>query len=431
MSGDAALLRRLYAATLDHVRARIEAGLSEQLHALRDRLPATGRVLVVAFGKAARPMASRALTSLLPVIDRVSGLLVPPNGDDAPLQGMEVLAGGHPLPTEDSFRAARRALALVTDAGPDDVVVFLVSGGGSAMLELPIVPEVTVDEWRDLQQALVGSGAPIDRVNAVRMRLSAVKGGRLGAAAARAGAVVTLCISDVPGRPETIASGPTARCGWLGDTLRCDLDELRLWDALPAPLRARAEAGSLPAAPADEDVPGELVTIADESCCRAFAAGQLATAGVQVDASLDVDDLPHAEAAARALARLEQLAAAHPSQAVALVTTGELSVPLPDLVGLGGRNLHFALECARQIERQPTTVLSCGTDGVDGNSPAAGAVVDGDTAPRAARAGVDLSDHLRRFDAYPPLRKLGGTIEPGPTGLNVRDLRVLLRRPLA
>jgi len=261
------------------------------------------------------------------------------------------------------------------------------------------------------------------------MRLSAVKGGRLGAAARRARAVVTLCVSDVPGRPETIASGPTARCAALGGSLRRDLDELRLWDALPEVLAARARADDLPPLPDARDVPGELVTVVDESWCREVAARELASAGVQVDATLDVDDLPYERAAARALAQLDALAARHPGRAVALVTTGELSVPLPSEVGVGGRNLQFAAECATRVGGAPVTVLSCGTDGIDGNSPAAGAVVDGDTVARAVAAGLDLRDHLARRDAYPALRRLGCAVAPGPTGVNVRDLRVLLRRP--
>ncbi|MGC6487127.1 MAG: DUF4147 domain-containing protein, partial [Planctomycetota bacterium] len=360
---------------------------------------------------------------------RVSGLLVPPNDDDAPLPGLEVIAAGHPLPTAGSFRAARRALDLAATAGPDDVVLFLVSGGGSALLELPLAADVSVAEWRRFQQALVGSGASIERVNAVRMRLSAVKGGRLGAAAARARAVVTLCVSDVPGRPETIASGPTAPCGWLGETLLRDLDELRLWDALPPALRDRARRGALAPVPAADDVPGDVAVVADESCSRDLAAAALDRAGVHVDASLDLDDRPYEQAGATALARLDALAVARPDRPVALVTTGELSVPLPEHVGVGGRNLHFALHCATELRGAPVTVLSCGTDGVDGNSPAAGAVVDGETAARARAAGVDLVDHLRRFDAYPALGPLGCAVEPGPTGVNVRDLRVLLRRP--
>ena len=429
MTTDADLLRRVYADALERVRARLDQEVARHVSALRDRLPETGRVLVAAFGKAARPMAQRAMTALAPVAERITGVLVPPDTDDEPLPGLELLPGGHPLPSEGSFRAARRALELAREAGPEDVVLFLVSGGGSALLELPISPEVSVTEWRRFQQALVGSGAAIDRVNAVRMRLSAVKGGRLGAAARRALAAVTLCVSDVPGRPETIASGPTAPCAWLGDTLREDLDELCLWDALPATLRQRARAGDLPPLPEAREVPSELTTIVDETCCREFAAAELRAAGLTVDAALDVDDQPYDAAAAAALARLEQLAAAHPDRAVAVVTTGELSVPLPDRFGVGGRNLQFALTCAARIDGHAVSVLSCGTDGVDGNSPAAGAVVDGETAARARAAGVAISDSLRRCDAYPALRQLGCAVEPGPTGVNVRDLRVLIRRP--
>ena len=430
MSSDADLLRRVYGAALGGVRARLDVEVPRALADVPDLVGPEGQVVLIAFGKAARPMATRALEALGSVSDRVRGLLVPPNDDDAPLAPLEVVAAGHPLPDEQSFRAAQRALALARDAGPDDVVVFLVSGGGSALLELPIDPDVSLGAWRAFQQALVASGASIDRVNAVRMQLSAVKGGRLGAAAGGARDVRTLYVSDVPGEPETIASGPTARCGHLlREPLLAQLRALDVLDALPERLRARALAGEVPPLPRDDHVPGDMVRIADEGDCRRRAAEVLAAEGVVVDADLDIDDLPHELAATRALQRLDELGRAHPDVAVAVVTTGELSVPLPATVGVGGRNLHFALACVARIAGVGVTVLSGGTDGVDGNAPAAGAVVDGRTAARAGEAGLDLQAHLRGFDAYPALQRLGATLEPGATGVNVRDLRVLLRRP--
>ncbi|MCK5940482.1 MAG: DUF4147 domain-containing protein [Planctomycetes bacterium] len=428
----ARLLREVFAAVLAELRDRLREELPRQLADVPERLGADGRVLLIAFGKAARPMAEHALAALSPVADRVHGLLVPPNDDDAALAPLEVVPGGHPLPTAGSFAAGRRALELARAAGPDDVVVFLVSGGGSALLELPLDDRITVDEWRAFQQALVGSGAPIDRLNAVRMRLSAVKGGRLAQAAGGARQVRTLWLSDVPGPPETIASGPTACLVDPAGTLRRDLDELRLWSRLPTPLRELAERDAIPPLPAMAATlraRSTYTVLADEAVCRRRAAADLRRADVAVDDGLDIDDLPCELAATRAFAALERLRSAHPGRAVAVVTTGELSVPLPATPGTGGRNLQFALHCASRIAGQPIHVLSCGTDGVDGNSPAAGAVVDGDTAARAAAAGLDVTAHLARCDAYPLLQRLGATVEPGPTGTNVRDLRVLLRLP--
>ncbi|MFN3244846.1 MAG: glycerate kinase [Planctomycetota bacterium] len=430
MSEPAALLRAVYADVLDHIRDRLQTWVPRCVGVVPDQLADDGRVLLIAFGKAARPMAERALATLAPIRERVHGLLVPANDDDAPLPPLEVVPGGHPLPTAGSFAAGRRALQLAAGAGDQDFVVFLASGGGSSLLEVPLDDAVTVDGWRAFQQALVGSGASIDRINAVRMRLSAVKGGRLGIAAGGARDVRTLFVSDVPGGVETIASGPTAMFEQPADTLRRDLDELQLWQALPEALRRRAERDEIPPLPEMPDRVASRscwMTIADEHHARQRAAAHLRGSDVVVDDELDVDDLPYEIAADRSLARLEQLARRHPGRPVAVVVTGELSVPLPPSPGTGGRNLQFALRCAERIAGRPITVLSCGTDGVDGNSPAAGAVVDGDTAARAATAGLDVDDHLRRCDAYPLLRQLGCAVEPGPTGTNVRDLRVLLK----
>lgn len=420
-----ALLRTVYEGALTHLRARLDDDIPARLKELLEGLGPGGRVLLVAFGKASRPMATRALEALAAMPVEVDGLLVPANDDDAALPPLEVIPGGHPLPTAGSFAAGRRALQLVSSAGPADTVVFLVSGGGSALLESPIDSCATVEEWRRLQRALIGSGASIERINSVRMRLSAVKGGRLAAAARGAGAVHTLFVSDVPGGVETISSGPSARCGARDDSLRRDLDELDLWDALPNDLAGRAARGEIPALPADEDIPGTYTTIADETHCRSYAAETLRAADVFVDASMDLDDVPYDAAVDRAVGHLNALRARHPGRDVAIVTTGELSVPLPAHPGIGGRNMQFALRCAEQIAGRAVTVLSCGTDGIDGSAPAAGAVVDGDTSRLAQRAGLDVLDHLRRFDAYPLLARVGCAITPGPTGMNVRDLRVL------
>ena len=430
MTDIAGLLRHTFLSTVAHIADRIEAGVTEGLSDINDAIRPEGHVILIAFGKASRPMARSAVEVLAPVRDRTSGLLVPANDDVDPMPPLEVVAGGHPLPTAGSFAAAKRALELAHCAGPEDFVVFLVSGGGSALLDLPIDLDVTVEEWRLLQRALVASGAPIERINAVRMRLSAVKGGRLGAAARNARERRTLFVSDVPGGFESIASGPTVRCATGRDTLQRDLDELQLWDALPATLRARARADQIPALPDDDEVSGSAVTIADERHCRQHAAAALGRAGVVVDDTLDVDDLPVRYAAAAALTSVEKLRVAHPNRLVAVVTTGELSVPLPDEVGRGGRNQHFALACAQLIQNQSVAVLSCGTDGVDGNSPAAGAIVDGETAALAATNQLDVEDHLQRFDAHTLLQRLGCTVETGPTGVNVRDLRILIARPV-
>ncbi|MFM1871855.1 MAG: hypothetical protein RL398_1277, partial [Planctomycetota bacterium] len=168
--------------------------------------------------------------------------------------------------------------------------------------------------------------------------------------------------------------------------------------------------------------------VQDEALARRAACRALRAAGIHVEVVHDVDDLPYREAAERLLRRLLRLHRRRPGRSVAVVTSGEVAVPLPANPGIGGRNLQFALHLARRIRGLPITALSCGTDGVDGVAPAAGAVVDGHTAARARRAGFATGDHLRGCDAFAPLDAIGDTVVTGPTGTNVRDLRILVWR---
>lgn len=424
------------------MKERLRAVWHDTLRALRDRvsewtprcrgaaercLAGGGDVVVVAFGKAARAMAEAWLTAPLPH-DRQRGLVVPVDGDTAELRPFEVIPGGHPLPTEGSFRAAARALELCAGAGPKDHIQFLVSGGGSAMLELPIDPSIGVGEWRAFYRALVASGAPIDVVNRIRRRLSAVKGGRLAVAGARAASQTTVVVRDVPGPVDDVASGPSGHFESEPDRLLEDLRAVGCLAALPAAMRTRVERREVPPLP---ELPPPLsrcswITVLDEEHLAHAAGANLRERGFAVREVDDVDDLPCEQAAERLLEHLGALHRAEPGRPVAVVATGELSVPLPAAPGTGGRNQQFALHCALRIEGEPITVLSCGTDGIDGNSNAAGAIADGTTVVRARSLGLDVHDALRRCDAFPLLDALGDTVITGPTGTNVRDLRVLV-----
>ncbi|MFM1872682.1 MAG: glycerate kinase, partial [Planctomycetota bacterium] len=225
------LLRDVFADVLRELDLRNAMG--GEVGALLRAKVADGPLVVIAFGKGARAMAERLLHEV--GRDRVRGLLVPPNGDDSALPPFEVLPGGHPLPTMGSLDAARRALELARGIGPHEHAVFLVSGGGSAMLELPGDPATSLDELRTLYGALVGSGAPIVAMNTVRRRFSAIKGGRLALAAAAAKSQTTLAISDVPDTDwAALASGPTAPEPSDDEACRAVLDRHGLWQALPA-----------------------------------------------------------------------------------------------------------------------------------------------------------------------------------------------------
>ena len=418
-------LRQLFAAVLRD----LDVG-----RAMRDAVAATfvgaqakRPKLVLALGKAARPMTEALLATLSDCPLR--GLVVTPAPDIAPLGPFERIAGGHPLPDDGSLRAGARALELAHAVHADEDVLFLISGGGSSLCEAPLDPRVGIDAVRTLYQALVGSGAPIVAINTVRRHLSALKGGRLAHAAAAAHRRVTFCIADVPfdAPTGTIASGPTEAETTTTTDCVAVLDRHALWHAVPDALRGRLRAQNLPAVVTMADLcNSEFCVVQDPRWPLRSARRHARTADWLVVVDDTTDDWPYERAADRLLRRLDRLRRRHPGRPVALVAGGELSVPLPENPGQGGRNQQFALACARRIRGRPITVLSCGTDGIDGNSPAAGAIVDGATMARARAAGLDVHDALRRCDAFPLLHALGDAVVTGPTGTNLRDLRVLL-----
>ncbi|MFT4513074.1 MAG: glycerate 2-kinase [Planctomycetota bacterium] len=420
-------LRTLFAdvlACVDPARAMHRPEVCDRLHN-----DATRPVLVIAFGKAARTMAA-ALLEQLPDTP-LRGLVVPPEQDDAPLPPFEVIAGGHPLPTAASLRAAQRALQLAGSVATGEEIYFLVSGGGSAMLESPADAQVGIDELRRLNQALVGSGAGIEQINTVRRHLSAIKGGRLALAGAAASWQRTVMVSDVPfAIAATIASGPTVSDPTTLADCRAVLDRYALWPAVPSALRARIERGDLPPPmPRGHELEerSDMLVLLSDRDARSAASLAATDYGWVVDSDCNVDDWPYEKAAEHLLQQLDMLHHANPGKRVAVVTTGELSVTLPPTPGIGGRNVQFALHCATRLQGQPISVLSCGTDGIDGNSPVAGAIVDGNTVARAQALGLDVNQHLARCDAFPLLDALGDCLKPGPTGTNVRDVRVLVR----
>ena len=381
--------------------------------------------VLIAFGKAARSMAASVLREYPE--HQFRGLIVPPEPDDKPLAPFEVIPGGHPLPSSGSVTAAARALELAASVTPDEELLFLVSGGGSAMLEQPLEPGVTLEQLRKLYQALVGCGGTIDEINTIRKHCSAIKGGKLAHAARAARFQRTLAISDVPcDRLETIASGPTVTDSTTPAECLELIEQLGVTDALPPGLLARLRDAST-AAEADQGPSNRWMVAAMNNATATSALRELVEqAGLRVEIDEDSDDRPWDEAVALLLDKLRNLKALHPGERVAVIAGGELSVPLPTHPGIGGRNQHFALGCALQIAGEPITVMSCGTDGIDGNSPAAGAVADGTTLTRAQDLGLDAGQSLQRFDAFPLFDALGDSVVVGPSGTNVRDLRLLV-----
>ena len=385
-------------------------------------------IRAVAIGKAAVSM-SRGLVALLAPEITLNGVLVAPHDSIANVTGFRAIGAGHPLPDDGSFAAAGAILDLLAAADARTLVFFLLSGGGSSLVELPLEPGVTLDDVRDLNRLLVQCGAPIDAINAVRKHESAVKGGRL-AAAAPAAMKLTVGVSDVPeGRESALASGPTLPDPTTVADARRVIERYGLMPKLPATFReifGHREAIAETPKPGDPTFKNShfLLLLGSRDLLEAArAAAERKDCVVICDDS--TDDWPISEAADHLLARLERLRDANPGRLVAVIADGEVSSPVTG-DGVGGRNSAFVLDCVKKIAGKRIVVLSAGTDGKDGSSPAAGAIAGGDTLERARAAGLDPDDFARRSDSYNFFEALGDAIETGPTGNNLRDLRILL-----
>jgi glycerate 2-kinase len=397
-----------------------------------------GKIYSVALGKAAAAMAS-ALEER--VGDALAGgvLSAPPSGLKLPGR-WRVFEGGHPLPNASSLEAARAAFELLDEADASSaLVLFLVSGGGSAMLEFPRDARLPLEDLRETNRVLVSCGAAIDEVNAVRRALSAVKGGGLALRAPRA-AQVTLIISDVTrGRERDVASGPTLAPDAVSPDAREVVSRYGLDSKLPRSIKRTLEESAAPRTHVDEGLPSSshYVLLDNDSACEAAAESARAR-GFAVEMARDVGEQPVDEGAALLVSRLFEAYAREESKnrGVCVVSGGEFACPVRG-EGIGGRNSETALRCAFEIEKAlresngrvtPRGVVAfcAGTDGVDGNSPAAGAIAFDTTLRRARERGLDAAKALEESDAYTLFDALGDAIQTGPTGTNVRDLRILL-----
>lgn len=414
------------------IRAIIEktlarSGSSITVHGARVDLRAFHRVVAIALGKAAFAMAEGLARVLAPDFPP-EGILVAPAAPPRALPGWTAFAGGHPVPNAESFAAGRAILDRLAECDERTLVFFLISGGGSALVEQPLDPTVTQDDFRTLHTALVTCGAPIQDMNAVRKHLSATKGGRLAAAAPRS-TKITLAVSDVPpGQESALSSGPTLPDPTtIGDVQRV-LAEYALAEKLPASLRAALDASALRETPKPGDAAfarSQFVMLLGEDELLDSARRACEAEGYVCLRDNTTNDWPVEDAARYLLGRLEELAQENPGRRVAVLADGELSSPVTG-DGVGGRNAAFVLACVPKIAGKRMTVLSAGTDGIDGNSAAAGAVADGETAERARAAGLDARDFQERSDSNTFFAKLGDALVTGPTGNNLRDLRILL-----
>ncbi len=396
----------------------IPAAFDSKIHWGGLQLDQYERIYAIAVGKAALPMLET-LASRLPY-PLAGGVCCAPVLPSGRLRGVDYYCGGHPVPNKDSFRSAQAALQLLQGAGPRDFIFFVISGGGSAMFEFPLDAQITLEETQVLYQALVGSGATIAEINTVRKHFSAVKGGRLAAAAAGSGRC-SLLLSDVaPRYLDALASGPTLPDTSTVAECREIVDRYGLRERFPARVRAWFDDPALPETPLLADGRVEVLLSSDDLLDAARAvAGSL---DYEVVMDNTCDDWDYADAARYLLNRFEELRSGHTK--LCLLSGGEVTVRLNRDHGAGGRNQQFALACA--LSGRDVVVLSAGSDGIDGNSPAAGAIADATTVSRAQALGIDAESALARFDAYPLFTALGDTLITGPTHNNLRDLRILL-----
>jgi glycerate 2-kinase len=388
------------------------------------------RILAVAIGKASVAMARGLAESLSPDF-RAGGMVVAPTAASALPEGFYLIVAGHPVPDKGSFAAGRAILDLLAAANQQTLVFFLLSGGGSALVELPLNPGVTLEDMQELNRVLVTCGASIDEINAVRKHLSAVKGGRLAVAAGGA-MIITLGVTDVPeGQESALASGPT-----LPDptTVSDACGVVRRYDLLsklPPHIRTQFEhPESIPETPKAGNPAFDSRRAAFQILLGRhdlFHAAHHASESAEFITICDntTDNWPVEKAVDFLLAQLGTLKQANPGKSVAVIADGEVSSPVTG-DGIGGRNLAFVLACVKQIAGKRIAVLSAGTDGIDGSSPAAGAVSDGETLARAQSLRLDPADYFQRSDSYNFFHALGDIIETGPTGNNLRDLRIML-----
>jgi glycerate 2-kinase len=394
--------------------------------------PPAGRTVVVGAGKAGGAMAA-AVDALWPGEAPLSGLVVtrydhvPPAYRSAPGR-IEVVEAAHPVPDAAGLQAAQRIATLVQGLSADDLVLCLISGGGSALLTLP-ADGVSLDDKRAVNRALLHSGAAIDEMNCVRKHLSSIKGGRL-AAMCHPARVVTLLISDVPGdAPEVIASGPT-----VADTSTCAdaLAILRRYAiAVPDTVRQGLERGVFETPkPGDSRFNGHTVhLIATPQQSLEAAAAMARSAGLEAHILSDEIEGESREvgrvhaALARAVARRGSPFA----RPCVILSGGETTVTVTSKGGRGGRATEFLLGCAIALQGQPGVhVLAADTDGIDGVEDNAGAIVTPDTLARAEALNLKPQDSLDRHDAYPFFAALGDLVVTGPTHTNVNDFRALL-----
>jgi hydroxypyruvate reductase len=413
-------------AVLQHVHREGEV-LSADRH--RYRLNTYRNVYVLGAGKASARMALALERMLGP---RIAGGLINVNdGCEVALKRVEVNQCGHPVPDRRGVAGARRIAQIARAAGPDDLIIGLISGGASALLPLPASP-ITLAEKQATTRLLLHSGATIHELNCVRKHISAIKGGQLARLAFPA-TMLTLVLSDVIGDDlDVIGSGPTVPDTTTFAEARAILEKYRIWNKAPRSVRAR-----IASAPQETPKPGDPifhktrnVIVGSNALALSAAAREAERLGFHalvLSTSLDGEarEVAHVHAA---IAR-EIRSAGHPVKTPACVISGGETTVTVRGKGRGGRNQEFVLAAALGIAGlRDVVILSGGTDGIDGPTTAAGAIADGTTIARAESAGLSAGAHLANNDSFAFFHAIGDLIDTGPTGTNVADVQLILVR---
>jgi hydroxypyruvate reductase len=419
-------LHALAESSIDKAFARHLSGDRSVLRICDDLYPLNSysRIFVVSFGKAGHRMAE--ILSRI-VGTNLEGIVSDPAPAPFQVPGYRYFTGGHPQPNIESVRAAESILKSLAALNSESLALFMVSGGGSAVVEKPVDSHISLDDLIATYRVLVHSGAPIAEINAVRKHLSASKGGRM-AKAAQGAQQVSILVSDVPEKAlDFLASGPTMPDSSTVEECYRIVDRYKMLEDFPASVRELFQHHALEETPKSGDpafARSRWWKVLSSETAEKAAAAAASKHGFAVEIDDSCDDWDYAAAADYLLDRLRRLRQG--VSKAAIVSGGEVTVKVGSPAGTGGRNQHFALYCAQKIAGENMVALSAGTDGIDGNSLAAGGVVDGTTLERARAEGLDVAEHLRAFNAFPLLEKLGDTINTGPTGTNVRDVRILL-----
>jgi glycerate 2-kinase len=402
------------------------------------------RIGVVAVGKAASAMLKALLPSLRGLTQcDLSGVVITSDEQPDLPPGFQVFAGGHPTPNQASFDGAEAAVALVRSLRSkaamtdDSLCLFLISGGASAMMELPLDTGISLEDTVKFHRELVHCGGSIAEINCVRKHFSAVKGGRL-ALEAEGILSYSMLISDVPlGHLDALGSGPTLPDTSTVDQCREILARYQLLERFPASVKRFFSSAQFVETPKPGYLTSKAVTLLSPDALAAIARQRSENLGFYAVVDNACDDWDYKDAAEYLLRRLQELRRQH--SRVCLISSGEVTVGLPrasdvscaegaEKLGTGGRNQQFALYAATLLRASDASVavLSAGTDGIDGNSFAAGAVVDEKTVFGEESILPQALDALRRFDSGTFFEKAGLSIVTGVTGNNLRDLRILL-----